>query len=248
MMRLVVPILVAALAAVISLVSALIPQRNPNAFIVLFALEPIVVLAGGITVLALVSRRRARASGLLGVALYALMVGVTFITIFPIWLPQDDTILGTALVGGLLTTMGTMTALASALILAGRSTMMAIWVGVIAGLLAFVGSTAGGMIAPAAALRPQIVVLLLVLLGVALCARREALRPALFAGVGTILTIAVLVARGPGDWASASTTVKLYSFPIFVIGLAISALIYDLLQTGGHGGRDASAGRAGIAG
>jgi len=224
--------LVAVLAATVSLISAAMPQHHPNAYFILFTLEPLVVLVGGLGAVLLLLRRPAWAPGMLGGGLYALPVGVAFVTVFPLWLPQDDTILGAAFVGGLLMLAGTVLALAGALILAGRRATIAIGTGVAAGLLAFVGALAGGAIGGATVLRPQVIVLVFVVLAVALIARRAMLRPILSAAVGAALTSAVLLLRGPGDWASASTTVKLYSFPVILMGLAISAMIVDLLQHG----------------
>jgi len=39
----------------------------------------------------------------------------------------------------------------------------------------------------------------------------------------------VLVARGPDDWASASTTIKLYSLPIVVLALGVGLAILDAI-------------------
>ena len=51
--------------------------------------------------------------------------------------------------------------------------------------------------------------------------------PLAVAAIGMIVTIATLVARGGGDWASGSTSIKLYSFPIVVMAFAFSLLILD---------------------
>jgi hypothetical protein len=51
------------------------------------------------------------------------------------------------------------------------------------------------------------------------------LQPLLLSAGGTILTPLVLVVRGSGDWASRSDTMRLYSFPLIVMGIAISLAI-----------------------
>lgn len=51
-----------------------------------------------------------------------------------------------------------------------------------------------------------------------------------------ITTIGVLLVRGPGDWASASPTIRLYSFPLIVMAVALCLLILDLTGSGRRDG------------
>jgi hypothetical protein len=218
MRRLAILALVVLVMLAVTAISAVV-HRDPshtNDFVLLFGLEPFVVLVGGIAASIYLARRRDNARGVLGVGLYALIIGTTFTTVFPLWLPEDDTILGTAFVGALLAMVGTALAIASALTVIGRTTATAQTIGWLCGVVAFLAAGVGGMIAPAALVRPQVIVLLLVAAAVGLLTRHRGqmiLQPLLLRAAATILTILVLVVRGPGDWASASDTVKLYSFP-----------------------------------
>jgi hypothetical protein len=218
-------------------VSAIVHRdlSHTNDFILLYALEPFVVLVGGIAASVYVARRRDNARGGLGVGLYALIIGTTFVTVFPLWLPQDNTILGTVLIGGLLAMVGTALAIASALALVGWPTVTGQTVGWLSGVFAFLAAMPGGMIGPVVLLRPPVIVLLLVVAAVGLLMRhrRQMIRqPLLLSAAAAILTILVLVVRGPGDWASASNTVKLYSFPLIVMGIAISLAILQMTAPG----------------
>jgi hypothetical protein len=58
------------------------------------------------------------------------------------------------------------------------------------------------------------------------------LQPLLLSAGGTILTPLVLVVRGSGDWASGSDTMRLYSFPLIVMGIAISLAILQVTAPG----------------
>jgi hypothetical protein len=83
--------------------------------------------------------------------------------------------------------------------------------------------------------RPQFIVLLLVVATVGLLTRHrgQMLRqPLLLSAAATILTILDLVVRGPGDWASGSDTVQLSSFPLIVMGIALSLAILQVTAPG----------------
>src|SRR2546423_8047060 len=112
-----------------------LPQTND--FGLLGALEPFVVLVGGLVASVYLARRRDNGRGVLGVGLYSLIIGTTFITVFSFWLSEDDIVLETAFVGGLLTMVGTALAIASALTLSERPTAMAWTVGWLCGIVAF---------------------------------------------------------------------------------------------------------------
>jgi hypothetical protein len=196
---------------------------------------PFVVLVGGIAASVYLARRRDNARGMLGVGLYSLIMGTTFVTVFAHWLSEDDIILDTAFVGALLAMVGTALAIASALTLRGRRTATACAVGWLCGVVAFLAVGAGGINVPVPLMRPQFIVLLLVVAAVGLLTRHQGqmlLRPLLLSAGGTILTILDLLVRGPGDWASGSDTVKLSSFPLIVMGIAISVAILQVTAPG----------------
>ena len=237
MKRLAILALVVLITLAATAVSALSHRdmSHTNDFILLYALEPFIVLVGGIAGSVYVAMRRDNARGVLGIGLYSLIIGSTFVTVFPLWLPEDNTILGTALVGGLLAMVGTALTIASALALVGWPTAMAQTVGWLSGVVAFLAAMPGGMIGPAVLVRPPVIVLLLVVAAVGLLTRHQGQmirQPLLLSAAATILTILVLVVRGPGDWASASDTVKLYSFPVIVMGSAISLAILQVSAPG----------------
>jgi hypothetical protein len=103
------------------------------------------------------------------------------------------------------------------------------------GLVAFLTASPDGMIGPAVLPNLHVIVLLLVVAAVGLLTRHQGqmiLQPLLLSAAATILTILVLVVRGPGDWASGSVTVKLYSFPLIVMGIAISLAILQVTAPG----------------
>ena len=235
----------------ITAVSAVVHRdmSHPNDFVLLNGLGPFVVLVGGIAASVYLARRRDNARGVLGVGLYALIIGTTFVTVFSLWLPEDDIILDTAFVGALLAMVGTALAIASAQTLSGRPTATAQTVGwlsgvvaflavmprVMPGLVAFLATSPSGSIGLAVLPNLHVIVLLLVVAAVGLLTRhrgRMILQPLLLSAGGTILTILVLVVRGPGDWASGSDTVKLYSFPLIVMGIAISLAILQVTAPG----------------
>jgi hypothetical protein len=55
-------------------------------------------------------------------------------------------------------------------------------------------------------------------------------QPIIFALAGSTGTVAVLVVRGPGDWASASHSLKLYSFPILLMAVGLSLALIDIVR------------------
>jgi hypothetical protein len=54
--------------------------------------------------------------------------------------------------------------------------------------------------------------------------------PVLLAGISAAFTIALLLTRGPGDWASGAPSLHLYSFPIALVGKALSLAILHVTQ------------------
>jgi hypothetical protein len=236
-------ILLAAVAAAVALVPAAVHKdiTATNDLIVLFALEPLVALGAVAACLAYLARHPESARGMMGVGISILLTGTALMTLFVIWLPEDNTILGTALVGGLLVMCGTALALAGSLIVAGVHQGGAIPVGIAAGVVAFLVATSGAVIAPLAPLRPQVAVALIVLIvsaGLAL-RRPDVLAPMLAGVLVAGLTVALIVVRGPDDWASASQTLKLYSFPALALCGLLDLLILDLWRddsrsTAGH--------------
>jgi hypothetical protein len=211
-----------------------------NDLIVLFALEPLIALGAVAAGLAYLALHPESGPGMVGVGLSALLTGAALSTLFVAWLPEDDTILGTALVGGLLVMDGTALAVAGGLVMAGRRPGTAIPAGIVAGLVAFLVATSGGVIAPLAALRPQLAVALIVLIvSASLVLRRpDALAPVLAGLLVAALSVALIVFRGPDDWASASQTLKLYSFPALALCGLLDLLILDIWRhhrsTAGH--------------
>ena len=237
MKRLAVLGLVVLVTLAVTAVSAVVhpDMSHPNDFLLLGTLGPVVVLVCGIAASVYLARRRDNARGMLGVGLYSLIMGTTFVTVFAHWLSEDDIILDTAFVGALLAMVGTALAIASALTLSGQPTATVQTVGWLCGVVAFLAVGAGGINVPVPLVRPQFIVLLLVVAAVGLltCHRGQMLlQPLLLSAGGTILTILDLVVRGPGDWASGSDTVKLSSFPLIVMGIAISVAILQVTAPG----------------
>ena len=225
--------LVVVLATLAAALSAVVHRdlAHTNDFIVLFYLELLIPLVAGPAALAYVVSHHDRAWPMLAVGLHVLVVGTALITAFPIWLPQDNTILGAALLGSLLVMIGSGLAVSSSLLARGVASSATTGAGLLVGFAALLVATAGGVIAPAAALRPQIILAVLVVLGVVALAgpsRRPLIAVLLVAALANGSAVAALLLRGPGDWASGSDTVKLYSFPIVVIVGAVSLLIIDL--------------------
>jgi hypothetical protein len=210
-------------------------RSHTNDFIVLFPIELLVVFLGGVAAGGYLVARRDHARGLLGVGLYLLLVAVAISTVFPLWLPTDDTILGSALLAGVLAVVGAGLALACGATLAGWAQARVDAAGLAGGVLAFLGVTSGGMVYPLFQIRVPLLVVALVgvsVLALAWRQRRLVVRPLLLAIAGAAGTLVVLLARGPGDWASASTSVKLYSFPLVVLAFGVSLVILATVPPG----------------
>jgi hypothetical protein len=92
---------------------------HSNDFVVLFPLEVVGVLLGGGAVAAYRRARRDHTGGTLCIGLYLLVLAGAIGTAFPLWLPQDNTILGSALLAGMLAAGGAGLTLASAGAIAG---------------------------------------------------------------------------------------------------------------------------------
>src|SRR5919109_4460723 len=83
MKRLAILALVVLITLAATAVSAIVHRdlSHTNDFILLFALEPFVVLVGGIAASVYVAMRRDNARGVLGIGLYGLVSGTTFVTV-----------------------------------------------------------------------------------------------------------------------------------------------------------------------
>jgi hypothetical protein len=84
MKRLAVLGLVVLVTLAVTAVSAVVHRdlSDTNDFALLGILEPFVVLVGGIAALGYLVRQRDNARGVLGVGLYSLIIGTTFVTVF----------------------------------------------------------------------------------------------------------------------------------------------------------------------
>jgi hypothetical protein len=170
---------------------------------------------------------------MLGVGVYLLMVASAVSAIFPLWLPDDDTILGTALLAGLWAGVGANLALASAAILANWSSTRTFLLSKIGGVLTFLLVTIGGMDWPLFHLQMPLVTIAAAATAALVIAHHQGVRlvqPVILALVGGVATLAMLLGRGPGDWASASNTLKLYSFPILLMAVGVSLALIDIVQ------------------
>jgi hypothetical protein len=166
--------------------------------------------------------------------MYLLVVAGAVSTIYPMWLPQDDTILGSALLAGVWAGVGANLALASAAVLAGWSSTRTSLVSGTGAVVALLLVTVGGMVWPL--FQPQIPLLTIVAvtvmaLVVARDRRLRLVRPVVLALVGGAGTLALLLLRGPGDWASASSSMKLYSFPILLMAIGVSMALIDIVRS-----------------
>jgi len=218
--------LVVLVAVMVSAISGSVQRGlgHSNEFIFLYPVELLALPVGAVVASRRLRARPDLAPGVVGLGLYVLIVAAAVSTAYPVWLPSDDTILGSALLAGVLAGVGARLALAGAAVLAGWPAFRRGLVGVAGGLLAFLLVTVGGIVAPLPRLQvPLLVVAAMAVAAVVLARRRRAavMRPVAAALAGGACTVAVLLARGPGDWASASTSVKLYSFPIVVMALTI---------------------------
>ncbi|MBV9355918.1 MAG: hypothetical protein JO023_10365 [Chloroflexi bacterium] len=203
-----------------------------NDFVVLYPLELLALPLGAVAAARRLHAGRGAAPGLVGVGLYLLVVAGAVSTAYPLWLPSDNTILGSALLAGVLAGVGAYLALAGAAVLASWPSSRVAVVGAAGGVLAFLLVTVGGMVAPVWRLQvPLLVVAAMAMAALLLAGRRRPRvgRPLAAALAGGVCTVAVLLARGPGDWASASTSVKLYSFPIVVMALGLSLAMLDVV-------------------
>jgi len=136
--------------------------------------------------------------------------------------------LGSALLAGVLAGVGAGLASASAEILANSASAGWLAAAGIGGILAFLLVTAGGVVYPLAQLRLPLVVVVLVglVVGRTVWSQRERSGwPFLQVVLGAAVTIALLVIRGPEDWASASASLRLFSFPILTVALGISLAV-----------------------
>jgi hypothetical protein len=115
---------------------------------------------------AYLARRGDLAAGTLAVGLYLLLVAPAIGTAFPLWLPHDNTILGSALLAGLIAGVGTGLTLVGAGGLGGRSRTVPNTIGLTAAILASLAVTAGGAVSPLARLHLPVVVGVLVALRV----------------------------------------------------------------------------------
>ena len=202
----------------------------------LFPLELLGVLLAGIAAAVHLSGRREHAGAMLGVGLYLLVVAGAIGTLFPLWLPQDNTILGLAVLSGLLAAVGAALAFTSATILADSPSLSRLHAtSAAAGSLAFLVVTAGGLVHPLAQLHAPLLFVAVVGLSAAALVRhqlRSLIRPLLLTLASATVTILMLLVRGPDDWASASGSLKLYSFPILVMALGFSlAMLSERLRT-----------------
>ena len=226
----------AVLALAASASSALVhqnPQRT-NAFIILFPLELLALPIAGILAARWLGVHPERAIGMLAVGLYQLAVAAALSTVYPLWLPSDNTVLGSALLAGVWAGIGTLVAFASAAVLANSSSRTTFVVAGIVAAIVFVVVTAGGMVSPLFRLQTPVLTPAVLAVAALLVARQQPtglVQPVLLAAACAAATVAVLLLRGPGDWASASTSVKLYSFPILLMAVGLSLMLIDLTST-----------------
>jgi hypothetical protein len=88
--------------------------RQTNTLFFLFPIELLALPFGGAAAGRILQSRRDLAPGMLGVGVYLIAVAGAMSTIYSMWLPEDDTILGSALLAGLWAGVGANLALASA--------------------------------------------------------------------------------------------------------------------------------------
>lgn len=206
-----------------------------NAFNTLFKVELVIAPLAALVVIMTLPSHRNRAPGFICAGFYVIAVGLVLQTLFPIWQPTTDTFFTWDLLGGLLTGTGSGIALAGVAALAAwsRTTIAAFGYG--GGFIALLLFTFFGL--SPVILYPFRAALVLMLLATALVITRDNIAllkaPGLFACVGIVLTVAVLLIRGPGDWINASQTDQLFLFtsPIVAMGCAISLGIVDLSPT-----------------
>lgn len=237
MQRLVLSGLLIAVAITLSAVSGVVHRdlAHGNGLFILFPIQLLALPLGSALARRCLHSRRVLARGMLGVGVYLLMVASAVSTIYPMWLPDDDTILGSAVLAGLWAGVGANLALASAAILAGwSSTRMSIISG-IGGVLTFLLVTTGGIVWPLFQLKIPLVAIVAAAIAALVIAHSLGLRlvhPIVLALAGGAGTLAVLLGRGPGDWASASHSLKLYGFPILLMAIGVSMALIDIVRGG----------------
>ena len=225
-----------AVALLLSAISGLahLDPRQTNSLFFLFLVELIAFPVGGAVAGKYLLAHRDLAPGLVGVGVYSLIVAGVVSVIYPRWLPSDNTILGTALLAGVWAGVGANLALASAAVLAGWSSLSRSAVSGVGAVVTFFLVAIGGMVWPLAAQQLPVLSVVAVIaaaLGVSRGRRLRLVYPLVLALVGSVGTVAVLLVRGPGDWASASSSVKLYSFPILLMTLGVSLALIDIVAS-----------------
>jgi hypothetical protein len=208
---LVLGLLLIAIGASAAIVSGNIQRDSSqtNASIAVFPLELVGLLLGGSAAVV-----AARGPQKIAMGVYLVIVAAAIGTLFPLWLPEDDTIIGSAVLAGELAGVG------AALVLAGAERSGAIVIG--GGVLVFLVVTAGGMVDPLARLHVPVIVAPVVT-AYAVWRRTTDAWPLII--VAAVATIGVLALRGPDDWASGSHTLKLYSLPILLLATGFSLVI-----------------------
>jgi hypothetical protein len=234
MLRRVVAVLLIVVGVLLSVISGLVHRdlSQTNSLFMLFPVELLLLPLGGAVAGNYLRRRGEVASAMLGVGVYVLIVASAVSTVYPLWLPSDNTVLGSALLAGIWAGVGANLALASAAVLAGWSASNRFILSGVGGVLAFLFVTAGGVVSPLFRLQVPLLSSTAVALSAPAIARAERRRlvyPLALALIGSAGTIAVLLARGPDDWASASLSLKLYSFPIVLITLGVSLGLMDVV-------------------
>jgi hypothetical protein len=219
-----------ALSVAASALSSIVHRdaSHTNDLIAAFPIELLAVLGGGMVAWVYLQTRRYGAPAFFGVAVYLLAISVALSTPFPSWLPTDNAILGAALLAGLLAADGASLTLASSAALAGWSKPKSTAISLLLGVMAFAAVTAGGVVAPLVELQvPLLTAVMVAVLGLVIAGRARTLlfRPLLGSAISSAATVALLLARGPGDWSSASTSLKLYSLPIVTMACGVSLLI-----------------------
>src|SRR5215471_9540198 len=139
--------LLIAVAVFLSAVSGFVHRdlAHGNGLFILFPIQLLALPLGAFAAGRCLRSRRDLAPGMLGVGVYLLMVASAVSTIYPMWLPDDDTILGSALLAGLWAGVGANLALASAAILASWSSTRTVIISGIGGVLTFLLVTIGGV-------------------------------------------------------------------------------------------------------
>lgn len=245
MKRLVALTVIVVAAALVSEVAAAIPRATAApasiGFPLIFYLEVGIVVLGGASALAFLLWQPGTAPGMLGVGLYTLIMGIVFFTIFPVWLSGDWILDGALVLAAVLAALGLTLLLVSGAILTGGTRARSLVLGLMGGpgllagawVAAFIGARGGVRhiaVSPAILLAALALLLLGGLLALMGRQRRVVILPVLLACGGAAFTLALLLARGRGDWASGAPSLHLYSFPIALIGKAISLAIMHVTQ------------------